>query len=228
MGDVAGGTPDFVDRLGHGTAVAAAIRERAPAARLYAVKIFDVRLAAPLDRLVAGIDWATTSGAQIVNLSLGTTRAEHAARLQAAVRRAAARGCVVVAADAPGAAPWLPGALDGVIPVGLDWTCPRDGYRVTRDARRARFVATGYARPIPGVPVERNLKGISFAVAAMTGFVARLLEAHPGASVVDIVTRLEADARAVAVYSRSWEGTGTDRARDGQICPRGDRDPTSV
>jgi hypothetical protein len=29
--------------------------------------------------------------------------------------------------------------------------------------------ASGYPRPIPGVPPERNLKGISFAVANATG-----------------------------------------------------------
>ena len=33
---------------------------------------------------------------------------------------------------------------------------------------------------IPGVPLERNLSGISFAVANVTGFLARLLEADPG------------------------------------------------
>ncbi len=49
VGGVAGGVairPDgsteagFVDRLGHGTAVAAAIREKAPDAELFAIKVF--------------------------------------------------------------------------------------------------------------------------------------------------------------------------------------------
>jgi subtilisin family serine protease len=32
---------DYLDYIGHGTAVAAAIREKAPEAELYAVKVFD-------------------------------------------------------------------------------------------------------------------------------------------------------------------------------------------
>jgi len=43
------------------------------------------------------------------------------------------------------------------------------------------FRASGYPRPVPGVPPARNLHGISFAVANMTGFVARACElAGPG------------------------------------------------
>jgi hypothetical protein len=43
----------------------------------------------------------------------------------------------------------------------------------------ALFLASGFPRPIPGVPPERNLQGVSFAVANVTGFLARLLEAEP-------------------------------------------------
>jgi hypothetical protein len=35
------------------------------------------------------------------------------------------------------------------------------------------FKASPYPRDIPGVPRERNLNGVSFAVANMSGFVAR-------------------------------------------------------
>jgi hypothetical protein len=38
------------------------------------------------------------------------------------------------------------------------------------------FFASGYPRPIPGVRQERNLSGISFAVANMTGFVVRVCQ----------------------------------------------------
>ena len=45
--DAAGGWhADFVDRLGHGTAVTAAIREKAPAAEILVAKVFDRELAA--------------------------------------------------------------------------------------------------------------------------------------------------------------------------------------
>ena len=46
------------------------------------------------------------------------------------------------------------------------------------DASRPLFRASGYPRPIPGVPREKNLAGISFAVANATGFIARGIEAR--------------------------------------------------
>ena len=72
---------------------------------------------------------------------------------------------------------WLPGSLPGAVGVLLDWDCPRDEIRrqATGDGRRV-YAASGYPRPIPGVPPERNLKGISFAVANVTGCLARDLE----------------------------------------------------
>jgi hypothetical protein len=42
--------------------------------------------------------------------------------------------------------------------------------------------ASGYPRPIPGVPPERNLRGQSFAVANATGILALLIESGPAIS----------------------------------------------
>ena len=67
------------------------------------------------------------------------------------------------------AAGLLPGTLPGVIAVAADESCPRDEYRY----RDGIFYASPYPRSIPGVPVERNLHGASFAVANITGFLAR-------------------------------------------------------
>jgi hypothetical protein len=65
----------------------------------------------------------------------------------------------------------LPGSLPGVIGVMPDPDCPRDGFRY----HDGMFYASPYPRPIPGVSVDRNLQGVSFAVANMTGLVARAL-----------------------------------------------------
>ena len=46
----------------------------------------------------------------------------------------------------------------------------------TDDGGVTLFHASGFAREIPGVPRERNLHGISLAVANMTGFAARAAE----------------------------------------------------
>src|SRR5262249_28583398 len=69
---------DTVDRLGHGTAVAAAIREKAPATELFAVKVFDRALATQASRLQRALEWASGSGIHLVNLSLGTRDPSHA------------------------------------------------------------------------------------------------------------------------------------------------------
>lgn len=190
VGAVAGGVgfdahdapvDDFVDRVGHGTAVAAVIREKAPEARLLAVRVFDDVLRTTAHRLVQGVDWAVNHGAHLVNLSLGTPNPEHGDALQAAVSRANDRGVLVVSALEHDGTRWFPGSLAGTIGVLLDWDCPREGIRLSSGAGRALVHASGYPRPIPGVPPRRNLHGISFAVANVSGILACALEGRDGA-----------------------------------------------
>ncbi|MGD9906877.1 MAG: S8 family serine peptidase [Vicinamibacterales bacterium] len=164
---------DTVDRLGHGTAVAAAIRDHAPEAAIVPVKVFDRELRATAEALEAAIDWAIGAGVDVINLSLGTANPAHEDRLRAAVARAVAAGVLLVAAGPDGGTRWLPGSLPGAVPVLLDWTCPREEVRVSVDGPVTTHPvvvrASGYPRPIPGVAPERNLKGVSFAVANATG-----------------------------------------------------------
>ena len=49
--------------------------------------------------------------------------------------------------------------------------------------------ASPYPRPIPGVPLARNLNGISFAVANVTGVLALLLEKEPELATAEQATR---------------------------------------
>lgn len=59
--------------------------------------------------------------------------------------------------------------------VRLDWDCPRDEIHLTQDAAGGVVaIGSGFPRPIPGVPPEQNLKGISFSVANVTGVLARV------------------------------------------------------
>ena len=166
------------DRLGHGTAVAAAIHEKAPGAAIVPVRVFDRELTATIDALVAAIHWSAGAGAALINLSLGTLNAAHGDRLRDAIAVAAAAGAVVVAAAPDHDHPWLPGGLPGVVAVELDWACPRDRCELTTtdDGAQVRIRASGFPRPIPGVAPERNLRGVSFAVANATGLLARALD----------------------------------------------------
>lgn len=142
---------DYIDRLGHGTAVAAAIRERAPDACLYAVKVFDRRLSTRTEILVRALEWCVTERMELVNMSL------------AAPSLPPIPGLPVVVTT--------PDVLPGAIAVLPDETCPRDAFYF----RERVFRASPYPRSIPGVPADRNLHGASFAVANMTGFVAAAL-----------------------------------------------------
>jgi subtilisin family serine protease len=177
---LAGTAPDdFTDHVGHGTAVAAAIREKSPAVDLIAARIFDRQLATNIDVLVRSICWAADQGAQLINLSLGTTNAAHAEKLAPAVSYAAARGSIVVSAREWNGAVWLPGSLAGVVGVMADADLDRDEIDVTQtETGLPRFTAAPFPRPIPNVPRERNLSGVSFAVANVTGFLARATEAR--------------------------------------------------
>ena len=168
---------DYVDRLGHGTAVAAAIHEKAPGATLIVIKVFDRQLASTGAALVAAIRHAIAAGAHLINLSLGTTNGAHRAAFEALIEGATERGVMIVAAAPSTGQVWLPGALAGVVGVELDWTCPREECLVMRqDDGAIRVRASGYARPIPGVPLEQNLKGQSLAVANATGLLALVFD----------------------------------------------------
>jgi len=182
---------DHVDRLGHGTAVAAAIREKAPDCELLSVRVFDRTLTTTGQALVAAIEWAALQGVQLINLSLGTTNQEHAPALAAAVAKAATHGAIVVSAAPQEGAAWLPGGLPGVVSVDVDWDCPRDECRVvSAGADGIRLSASGYPRPIPGVPPERNFSGLSFGVANATGLLALMVEGRPIQTVAALADQL--------------------------------------
>jgi subtilisin family serine protease len=178
----AGESDVYLDYLGHGTAVAGAIREKAPDALLYAVKIFDRSLASKSDILLRAIEWCLAHEMHVINLSLGSLNQDQRPAFEHLLERACAAGVLLVAAHASEGRAVLPGCLPGVLAVGLDAGCPRDRYYCGASEGRRVFHAPGYPRPIPGVPQERNLNGISFAVANMTGFVARARQACPAAS----------------------------------------------
>lgn len=169
---------DYTDRIGHGTAVLAAIQEKVPAAEFFAVKVFHSALRTNAANLVRALEWCIGERMDVVNLSLGTTNPAHQERFRQAV--AEARRTLLVAAREVGGQPCYPGCLPGVFSVDVDWACPRNRFDCRGSRENIVFSASGYPRPIPGVPRDRNLRGMSFAVANMTAFVARACETGEG------------------------------------------------
>jgi len=187
IGPIAGGTSigregSFVDQLGHGTAVMAAIQEKAPDAEYFAVKVFHEALRTTTDSLLRAIEWSLENRMDVINLSLGTLKGDRADEFAALVDRGVERGALLVSAREANGALCYPGCLPGVIGVSLDAECERDRYCVDSTG----WYASGYPRPVPGVSRERNLNGISFAVANMTGFVARACEGLADRSVTSV------------------------------------------
>jgi subtilisin family serine protease len=168
----------FEDRLGHGTAVAAVIHQYAPLAQLFAVKVFDRTLATNLATLLAAVNWCIDNGMTLINLSLGTTNIEHRSAFETAVARAVATGAFIVSAAEIDGVPSFPGCLLGGVAVVADaGTEPDKVGRLNRNGREV-MTASPWAREISGVPRERNLHGISFAVARVTGTMAATIAAQ--------------------------------------------------
>ena len=181
---------DFVDRLGHGTAVSAAIFEKSPDVDIFAIRVFDRTLATSAALLARAIESAAQNDCRLINLSLGTPNPGRAEILANAVQQAADRGAIVISARELDGIQWFPGSLPGVVGVLLDPDCPRHSIRIDRAAQPSVLLASGFPRPIPGVPPERNLQGISFAVANVTGMITRLLEQRPALRSSDDVFEL--------------------------------------
>jgi subtilisin family serine protease len=166
----------YLDRLGHGTAVMAAIQDKAPEAEYFAVKVFHEGLKTTSSALVHAIGWCIDQRMDVVNLSLGSVNAAHADAFTEIAAEAVQSGILLVAAREANGQSCYPGCLPTVLSVGLDWDCPRTSYRPEARGEEVVFFASGYPRPVPGVPPTRNLYGISFAVANMSSFIVRACE----------------------------------------------------
>ena len=142
VGGVAGGarinpdglvTGDYLDYNGHGTAAAGAIREKAPDALLYAVKVFDRNLTTNIETIIKAIEWAVERGVRVINLSLGTTNASHREAFERVLERAALEKIILVAASSMSGEICLPGSLASAVGVECDWEMARDRFDVRRD-----------------------------------------------------------------------------------------------
>jgi len=185
--------PSCEDILGHGTAVTAAIQEKAPHADYYILKLFGNSLRSTSNRLIRALEWTIEHKMDVVNLSLGSPKFDHRSAMESLVARAAAAGVLLVAARHSEHTPVLPGMLNGVISVDVDWSLSRDEYRISAVSGSPIFYASGFPRPLPGVPVTRNLSGISFSVANMTGFIASVCEDLEEFSFDNVVSVLAAE-----------------------------------
>jgi subtilisin family serine protease len=166
----------YEDTLGHGTAVAALIHYLNPEADLVAVKIFESKLATNLTTVIRAIDWCLERQIDVINLSLGTLNDQHRGAFEDAVARTQRAGAVIVSALEIDGKAALPGSLAGVIGVAETEPSSREEYPILERYGKVAFAAPPFPRDIPGVPRERNLRGVSFAVARISARVAHARE----------------------------------------------------
>lgn len=159
------GESGYLDLLGHGTAVMAAIQSHAPADISYfAVKVFHQSLQTSSPVLRRAFEWVLDEEMDVVNLSLGTANEAHLEVFAPLVTQALSKGIRLVSA-----AGMLPGTLPGVMAAAADPALSRDQFRYEAGI----YHASPFPRPIPGLAPERNLAGVSFAVANLTGLLLR-------------------------------------------------------
>ena len=167
------------DLCGHGTACAGVIREIAPEAEIYSVRVLGSGFTGSGDVLVAGLNWAVEQGYDVVNMSLSTTKRRLGEALHELADSAYFKRTVLVASAHNMPVESFPWRFSSVISVGSH-----------EEDDPLRF----YANPNP--PVEFFARGVdvdvawtggttiratgnSFATPCISGIAALILSKHP-------------------------------------------------
>ena len=180
-------TPEQAGR--HGTAMASAIAAHgkllgiAPAARILAARAFDptaVGARSTTTRLLDSLQWASDSGARVINMSFAGPADPRLREMIAAARR---KGATLIAAagnEGPNAPPAYPAAYPEVIAVtatDIDDRAFRQSNRGSYLALAAPGVDIFVAAPNAGYDMTT---GTSVAAAHVSGIAALLLDQNPG------------------------------------------------
>lgn len=180
------------DAYGHGTACAGIIRSIAPDCELYSVKVLGANLGSSGRAFLAGLKWAMDNGADVCNLSLGTTKPEFYGRLHEVMDLAYFRRIMVVAAVNNLPVPSFPAVFASVFSVAAHSSGTEEGFLYNPDPP-AEFGAPGIDVRVPWVGGEWiTATGNSFAAPHITGFIARILSNHPGLTPFQVKTILRA------------------------------------
>jgi hypothetical protein len=187
--------PDFLDEIGHGTALAGIVREKAPDAHIFAVKIFQRILDASASVLLEGLRWSIAQNMKIINLSLGTERDQDRQPLEALCREAEKKGLIVVAAANGPEHQVFPSVFDSVIGVYWNRSCTVEKL-IYHPGNPIEFGAYGRPRDLPHLPPEKNLSGSSFAAARVSALVVKLVEDDPDLRIVEVRDLVAKEAQA--------------------------------
>lgn len=181
--------PDVCD--GHGTSVTGLIRQFAPDAQIFVVKVsapFNGSCVTPSSSVIAGLQWAVANGIKVVNIS---QQIPDNRSLRAAVADAVAKGVTIVAAAGNnGGTVMTPASYPGVLaiastgPTGL----------ISNFSSRGSQILVGAPGENLAVWRPRNTQsirsGTSFSAPLVTATVALILEKNKNLTTPQIVNIL--------------------------------------
>lgn len=170
------------DLSGHGTACAGIIHSIAPNAEIYSVRVLGQRLSGKGKVFASGLRWAIDNHMNVINLSLGTSNAEHFSQFHELVDEAYYRRIVLVTAANNMPIISFPSLYSTVISTacydGANGPDPLDFYYNPNPP--VEFGANGIDKEVAWLDGRYvRATGNSFAAPSMTGVVALLLSKHP-------------------------------------------------
>lgn len=168
---------DFDDHLGHGTAVTGIIKQHAPEAEVFVIKLFDDDFTVQFEDLCKALEYIDEKVEfDILNLSIGVTECPDHERLRELCDNLSQRGVVIAAFDNLGAISY-PAAYSTVI--GVDshpsYSNPYDYDYIESDIINIRAKGNSQ-RVIWSNPDYFIQSGSSFACAHITGLVAKMMQ----------------------------------------------------
>jgi subtilisin family serine protease len=167
------------DLCGHGTACAGIVRELAPDARLFSVRVLGAGFTGTGDALLAGLRWAVDQGYDLINMSLSTTKRNFAEILHELADRAYFRRTVVIASAHNMPVQSYPWRFSSVISVGSHEQPDPLVYYYNPEPP-VEFFARGVRVDVAWIGGSTvRATGNSFATPHMTGICARILGNHP-------------------------------------------------
>lgn len=186
------------DTCGHGTACAGIIRSLAPDCSLLSVRVLGSGWSGSGRLLLAGLRFAIERGVDVINMSLSTTKRDHAAALHELADTAYFRRTIIVASAHNMPVESFPWRFAAVLSVGsheLD-----DPYAFFYNpAPPVEFFARGVEVEIPWLGGTRiRSTGNSFATPHMSGLCALIRAKHPGLTPFQVKSVLHLTAGNVA------------------------------
>lgn len=229
-----------LDLNGHGTHVAATVagsgaasggdrRGVAPGADLLIGKVLDRHGSGTMDEIIAGMEWAAHSGADVVNMSLGTFPTDGTDPLSQAVNRLTEESGTLFVVAAGNSGPdrstvGAPGAADLALTVGAvtksDAVAPFSsrGPRIGDHAIKPEVVAPGVdivAARAAGTSLGKlldesytSMNGTSMASPHVAGAAAILAQQHPNWDAEELKTRLASTTRVLEDAPVDFQGAG--------------------